>query len=69
MLGPFAASVGFKIGSDVISLIDFFTDDPDEGDDDENDVWKKQVQFAMPVIASLHPSTVSIFTQRDVSNG
>ena len=53
--GPLAASAGFKIGSDVISLIDFFTDDPDEGDDDENDVWKKQVQFAIPLIVSLHP--------------
>ena len=30
-------------------------DDPDEDDDDPDDVWKKRVQFAMPVIASLHP--------------
>ena len=54
-VGPFAASVGFKMGTDFISFLDILTDGPDEGDDDPDDVWKKRVQFAMPVIASLHP--------------
>ena len=54
-VGPFAASIGFKMGTDLISFLDILTDDPDEDDDDPDDVWKKRVQFAMPVIASLHP--------------
>ena len=54
-LGPFAASAGFKLGTDVISFIDFLTDDEGESDDDEFDLWKKQVQVALPLIISIHP--------------
>ena len=62
-LGPFAASAGFKLGTDIISFIDFLTDDEGESDDDEFDVWKKQVQVALPLIVSIHPLPgVDIYT-------
>ena len=54
-LGPLAASAGFKLGTDLISFIDFLTDEEDESDDDEFDLWKKQVQVALPLIISIHP--------------
>ena len=53
--GPLAASAGLKLGTDIISFLDFLTDEDDESDHDENDIWKKRIQVVLPLIVSVHP--------------
>ncbi len=53
-LGPLAGSIGFKIGTDIITFVDIIAND----DDDtltRQDSLKSLFQFGIPAIFSIHP--------------